>query len=356
MILQFSRSLNEVNEYSLIQIDPKDSIVELSRFSVNKIYETGQNYYFYGDKIIDIGNLEKFKVKAKKGDIVSLTAKDNSYLVFPSKKSFSIAFNLNYNKVLAYEYTEVLYNGKPYQVKYVSDKEDKINDGVVYTLKQLCTYISSLIKGYNYRSSHQIDTTDPDDKIKRVITKYYDSKPSFKLDKKYELNLKKSWIDSNGKRQWREIENFTKSNMYEYDYYLIKMFAYMILSKSKNDKEKNNDVMYCFPRDFKDIDDVMDFLSENQDIVNNFFIETDILFNNPNWLLSSYAPHINGVYMFYDVDNVKTYVYRNIDKQYYLEKSLKQTYVTTKFKHKIKGIKNIYNIGNEDLFIKTGVR
>lgn len=346
MILQFNKSLNEDKEYSLIKIDTYDSIVDVSNFSNSPIYETETFYYFYTDKIIDLGGLEKFKIIAKKGDIVSLTARDNSYLVFPSKKTFAIAFNLNYNKVLQYKYEEVLFNGKPYQVKYVKDKEDKINDGVVYTLKQLCTYISSLIQGYNYRELVN-KSKSSNDKIRRVITKFYDTKSNFKFDKKYELNFKKVYKDKNGKWYTKVYENYTKSNMYEYDYCLIYMFAFMILAKSKKDEENNNDPMYRFGRNFENFDDVMDFLNEHQDIVNNFFIETNMLFNNPNSMYTSYAPHINGIYMFYDYNNVKTYVYRNIDKQYFQDKLLKQTYVSNKYKHKILGIKNIYNMGNE---------
>jgi hypothetical protein len=346
MILKFNKSLNEEKEYSLIEIDTKDSIVDLTNFSNCPIYETANHYYFYNDKMIDIENLTKFKIKAKKGDIVSLTARDNSYLVFPSKKTFSIAFNLKYTDVLQYKYVEVLFNGKPYQVKYVENKEDKVNDGVVYTLKQLCTYISSLIKGYNYRSLPN-KVNDLDDKIKRVINKYYDLKSNFKFDRKYELNIRKVWQDDNGKWQSTEFINLTKSNMYMYDYYRLYMFAYMILAKSKKDKENENDPIYCFNESFETIDDVMKFLSENQDIVNNFFIETNLLFERPNSMYSSYAPHINGIYMFYEYDNIKTYVYRNVDRQYFKDKLLKRTYVSTKYKHKILGIKNIFTVEND---------
>ena len=45
------------------------------------------------------------------------------------------------------------------------------------------------------------------------------------------------------------------------------------------------------------------------------------------------------------IENVKTYVYRNIDRQYFIEKSLKATYVSKWYKHNIKGIKNNYTIG-----------
>lgn len=346
MILQFNKSLNTENEYSLIKIDDKDIIVDISKFNQNNsVYETPEHYYYYSQKIINIDNYEKFKFLSKKGDIVSLTARDNSYLVFPSKKSFSIAFNLKYQKVLNYVYEEVLLDGKPYKVKYVKDKDDKVYDGVVYTLKQLCTYISCFIKGYNYRQMVDIvNKKDPDDKIKRVINKYYSSKSNFKFNKKYELNIKKVWCDENGKWHNPEIENISKSNMFMYDYYLIHMFAYMILSKSQNDKDTNNDPMYKFDRDFNTIDEVFDFLSDNQDIVNNFFIETNTLFNSPNSMCSGYSPKINGVYMFYNYNNVKTYIYRNIDKQYFKDKLLKPTYVSTKYRHKIKGIKNIYTM------------
>ena len=345
MILQFNKSLNSVNEYSLIKIDNNNTIVDIRHFNGNNsIYETPEHYYYYSNKIINLGDYEKFKILAKKGDIVSLTARDNSYLVFPSKKTFAIAFNLKYHEVLQYKYEEVLIDGKPYQVKYVKDK-DKINDGVVYSLKQLCTYISSLIKGNNYyKLIDIIKTNDPNDKIKRVITKYYDTNNNFKFNKKYELNIKKVWQDDQGKWNSITFENYTKSNVYMYDWYLIRMFAYMILSKSLNDEESYNDPMYRFNRKFNSIDEVFDFLNENQDIVNNFFIETNTLFNSPNDMCSGYATKINGVYMYYTYNNVKTYIYRNIDKQYFNDKLLKQTYVSNKYRHKIKGIKNIYVI------------
>ena len=342
MILKFSKSLNDKKEYTLIQIDKYNKIVELSHFvGSNSVYESPEYYYFYIDKIIDIDNYEKFKIMAKKGDIVSLTARDNSYLVYPSKKSFAIAFNLKYNEVLQYKYEEVLFDGKPYEVKYVKDKDDKVCDGVIYTLAQLSTYISSLIKGYNYRKTIDIINND-NDKIKRVITKFYDSNKEIKINRKYELNVKKTYLDENNKWKTFEVVNITHSNKYLYDYYLIRMFAFMILTKSKKDIETNNDQQYCFNETFNTLDDVLEYLENNQDVVNNFFIETDILFNSPNSMLTSYAPYINGVYMFYDYNNVKTYLYRNIDSCHFKEKSLKQTYVSTRFKHKIKGIKINY--------------
>lgn len=345
MILKFSKSLNDKKEYTLIKIDKYDRLIDLEHFKDgNQVYESPEHFYFYIDKIIDIDNCEKFKIIAKKGDIVSLTARDNSYLVFPSKKTFSIAFNLKYHEVLQYKYEEVLYEGKPYEVKYVKEKDDKVCDGVIYTLAQLCTYVSSLIKGYNYRKTIDFINKDDknDDKIKRVINKYYDSKKEIKLNRLYELNVKKIYLDENNK--WHSFENIniTHSNKYLYDYYLIRMFAYMILTKSKNDIETDNDALYCFGTTFNTLDDVYDFLEENQDIVNNFFIESEILFNNPNSMFTSYAPYINGVYMFYDYNNVKTYLYRNVDSCYFKEKSLKQTYVSTRFKHKIRGIKINY--------------
>ena len=344
MILQFNKYLNSENEYPLIKIDSQNKIVDISNFTgSNPVYETDNFFYFYSDKIINIDNYEKFKILAKKGDIVSLTAKDNSYMVFPSKKTFSIAFNLKYNDVLNYKYQEVLYNEKPYEVKYVKDKDDKITDGVVFTLKQLCTYISSLIKGYNYKYIIDVINKKPeDDEINKVITKYYDSKLTLKFHKKYELNVKRVGIDENGKWKILEQENITKSNRYLYDYYLIKMFASMIFTKSINDVKLENGEMYRFDRDFKTINEVFDFLNENQDIVNNFFIDTDILFNHPNYMITSYAPHINGVYMFYNYENVKFYLYRSIDKNYFRDKLLMPTYVSTKYRHKIKGIKKIY--------------
>ena len=101
MILKFNKTLNIENQYTLIQIDSTDSIIDIAKFSGNNsIYESLDNYYFYTNKIINIENYEKFKIMAKKGDIVSLTAMDNSFLVYPSKKTFAIAFNLDYNKVL----------------------------------------------------------------------------------------------------------------------------------------------------------------------------------------------------------------------------------------------------------------
>lgn len=348
MILKFTKSLNDKNEFTLIQIDKFDKLVDLKNFNGNNsLHETPDYYYFFIDKIIDIDNCEKFKVFAKKGDIVSLTARDNSYLIFPSKKTFSIAFNLKYNEVLQYRYENLLYEGKPYEVKYVKDKEDKDCDGIVYTLSQLSIYISSLIKGCNYRKVKDIITNgrSKDDIIDRVIQKYYNLEKEIKTDKKYELNIKKIWMDENNKWHTYEFINVSRSNKYMYDYYLIWTFAYMILAKSLNDEETNNDILYRFNESFKSIDEVYNFLEQNQDIVNNFFIESNFLFNNPNSMFTGYAPHINGVYMFYEYNNVKTYVYRNIDRQYFIEKSLKATYVSKWYKHNIKGIKNNYTIG-----------
>ena len=347
MILKFNKTLNTENQYTLIQIDSTDSIIDIAKFSGNNsIYEALDNYYFYTNKIINIENYEKFKIMAKKGDIVSLTAMDNSFLVYPSKKTFSIAFNLDYNKVLRYEYKEVVFNSKPYQVKYPAEKTDKINDGVVYTLSQLCTYISSLIMGYNYRDiKERINgNTYDDDKIKRVLTKYYNSKTNFKFDKKYELNVKTIYPDKNNIYRKEVTENVSKSNMYMYDYYLLRMFAYMILVKSLKDFKTNTEAKYRFDRTFEKIEEVYDFLEENQEIVNKFFVEIDILFNNPNHMCSGYCPKINGVYMFYECNNVKKYLYRAIDKQHFDDKTLKPTYVTTKYNHRIKGIKNIYTM------------
>ena len=48
--------------------------------------------------------------------------------------------------------------------------------------------------------------------------------------------------------------------------------------------------------------------------------------------------------MFYECNNVKKYLYRAIDKQHFDDKTLKPTYVTTKYNHRIKGIKNIYTM------------
>ena len=343
MIIKLTKSLNDKNEFTLIQIDKDDKILDLNLFS-NSLYESTEHYYYHIDKIIDLGECEKFKIFTKKGDIVSLTARDNSYLVFPSKKTFAIAFNLKYQDVLQYKYVEVIFNDKPYEVKYVKDRNDKTNDGVVYTLSQLCTYVSSLIKGYNYRKTIDIINTDDEDKIKRVIVKYYDSQKEIKTCKRYELNIKKVWLDENNKYQKSEWINISKSNKYLYDYYLIYMFAYMILTKSLNDIETNNDQLYCFDNKFDTIDEVLEYLENNQDIVNRFFLETEILFNKPNTMFTSYAPVINGIYMFYDYNNVKTYLYRNIDRAYFCEKSLKSTYVSKRYKHKIKGIKNNYTL------------
>ena len=176
------------------------------------------------------------------------------------------------------------------------------------------------------------------------MIKYYDSKTNFKFDKKYELNVKTIYPDKNNIYRKEVTENVSKSNMYMYDYYLLRMFAYMILAKSLKDVKTNTEAKYRFGRTFEKIDEVYDFLEENQDIVNNFFIEMDTLFNNPNYMCSGYCPKINGVYMFYECNNVKKYLYRAIDKQHFDDKTLKPTYVTTKYNHRIKGIKNIYTM------------
>ena len=49
------------------------------------------------------------------------------------------------------------------------------------------------------------------------------------------------------------------------------------------------------------------------------------------------------IYMYYNYKNVKVYLYRNIDKNRFDDKSLKQTYVSKNYRHKIKGIKNNYS-------------
>lgn len=346
MILKLNKNLNTKNEFSLVSFNMDNSLdnISLDNFSESNcnIYETNEYYYYYIDKIIDIDNCEIFKIKVKKGDIVSLTARDNSYIVFPSKKSFSFAFNLNYNRVLSGEYLEVLRDGKPYEVKYVKDKDDKINDGVVYTLSQLVSYISDLIKGYNYRKAQELFDNDSDP-IKRVIIKYYSSKKQ-EFHKKYELNIKKCGLNKDNKFVSFTKYNVSKSNHYLYDYYLLRMFAYMILTKSKLDRERSNEEKYCFNEEFNTIEEVYSFLENNQDIVNQFFIETELLFKSPNDMITMYAPHIDGIYMYYEYNGVKTWLYRSIDKQYLDNKSLKPTYVSKHYKHKIKGIKNNYSI------------
>jgi hypothetical protein len=267
-------------------------------------------------------------------------------MIFPSKRSFSYAFNLDYNKVLKYTYKEVLYEAKPYEVKYVKDNDLKINDGVVYTLAQLCSYISAIIKSYIYKKTKRIiDYPNSEDPIKRVINKYY-SEVKNELNRKYELNVKKVYLDKNNKWCVKQIINISNSNKYLYDYYLIRMFAYMILTKSKKDVEIDNDPLYSFTDKFDTLEDVYKFLENNQDLVNNFFIETETLFNKPNAMFISYSPHINGVYMFYEYNGIKTYLYRNVDKEFFDEKSLKRTYVTTKFRHRILGIKNNFSFLN----------
>lgn len=347
MIIKLEKTLNTKKEFTLISFTMDDNIdnVILDKFKESNcnIYETNENYYYYIEDIIDIDNSEKFKVKTRKGDIVSLTARDNTYIIFPSKKSFAFAFDLNYTKVLKYVYEEVLLDGKPYEVKYVTDKDDKINDGVVYTLSQLISYVSTLIKGYIYRSTARYKSKKENEIINRILIKHYSAK-SNEISKIYELNVKKVGLNENNKWVSTTIKNVTKSNKYLYDYYLIRMFAYMILTKSKSDIENKKELRYCFLEKFETIEDVYCFLEINQDIVNNFFIETKILFEKPNDMFTSYAPFINGVYMFYEYNSIKTYLYRSIDEKCFNEKSLKPTYVSTKYKHKIKGIKNIYNV------------
>lgn len=343
MILKFNKCLNEKKEYTFISFSMTDNIddVSIEKFNETSIVETPENYYYYIKDVIDIGKGEKFKVKVKKGDIVSITARDNSYIVYPSKVSFSRAFNLDYNKVREYDYKEVLLDGKPYVVNYVKDKDDKTNDGVVYTLAQLSSYVVTLIKANNYREmkSRLNDTRDP---IPRIITKYY-SYARLETSPKYELNIKKVWLDE--KNHWNTVTliNVSKSNRYEYDYNLLRMFAYMILTKSKDDRDRNQDEMYRFDETFDTLDDVYKYLEEHQDIVNNFFIETELLFNKPNEMISMYAPHIEGIYMFYSYNNVKTYLYRNKDKTAFDNKTLKSTYVSKRYRHKIKGIKQNYD-------------
>lgn len=352
MILQFDKLLNSKNEYSLKGFDMNDSYngISMDNFIDNNIYEDNNNYFYYIKDIVNIGNYDRFKLKVKKGDIVSITARDNSYMVFPSKRSFAFAFNLEYAKVLNYTYKEVLLEGKPYVVKYVEDKEDKEMDGVVYTLAQLTSYICTLIKSYNYREAKKLQDGETDKPntgeqiIPRIIHKYYTSN-KVETDKKYELNVKKLGVDENNMFRNITVVNVSKSNRYMYDYTLIRMFAYMILTKSKIDIEKNQEAIYCFENapDFDTIEDVYKFLEDNQDIVNNFFIETELLFNKPNEMYSAYAPHIDGVYMYYEYNGVKTYLYRSKDEQFFKNKTLKCTYVSKRFQHKIKGINNIFN-------------
>jgi len=347
MILKFTKCLNTKKEFTLISFDMTDKKIDEvgeDKFD-NNVFEDDINYYYYIKDIIDIGECEKFKIKVKKGDIVSLTARDNSYMVFPSKKSFSYAFNLKYNEVLDYKYKEVLYDGKPYEVKYVKDNNLKVNDGVVFTLSQLCSYISVLLKAYNLRKTITI-IDKPEGPLKRVINKHYSTFKS-EISNAYELNIKKVFV--NGDRYCSKTYiNVSRSNKYLYDYYLIRMFAYMIFTKSQRDRETNNDPLYSFNVNFDTLEDVYKYLEDNQDIVNNFFIETELLFTRPNEMFTAYCPHLNGVYMFYEYKGVKTYLYRNVDKKYFDEKSLKLTYVSTKYKHKIKGIKN--NFSNTNIF------
>lgn len=344
MILKFNKCLNEKNEYTLVSFSMTDELDGVTKDTLkeNKIYETPEHYYYFIKDIIDIGKCEKFKVKVKKGDIVSITARDNSYIVYPSKVSFSYAFNLDYTKVREYTYKEVLLDGKPYVVTYVKEKEDKVNDGVVYTLAQLTSYVVTLIKAYNYRETKKM-LKDEKDPVTRLINKYYTSE-RIETSPKYELNVKKVWLDENN--HWQQPEtliNVSKSNRYEYDHYLLRMFAYMILTKSKADRERKQDAIYCFNETFDTLEDVYQFLEEHQDIVNTFFIETELLFNKPNSMISMYAPHIEGIYMFYSYNNVKTYLYRSKDREAFESKTLKSTYVSTRYRHKIKGIKQNYD-------------
>lgn len=352
MILKFTKCLNEKKEFSLVSFDMRDKLdyVSVDVFDERNcnVYETNENYYYYIKDIVDVGGCEKFKIKVKKGDIVSITARDNSYIVFPSKKSFSYAFNLKHHDVIKYKYSEVLLDGKPYEVKYVKDKEEKVFDGVVYTLSQLVSYISILIKSYNYKVSVKKRESKEKETINRVIQKYYSSK-HLETDSKYELNVKKVGLNENNKWISYTIVNVSKSNRYLYDYYLLRMFAYMILTKSIKDKMTDTDVMYQFDRDFETIEEVYKYLEENQDIVNDFFIETEMLFNKPNDMFTSYSPYINGVYMFYDFNNIKTYLYLSKDKKLLDDKLLKQTYVSTRFRHKIRGIKSNYMINIPDI-------
>lgn len=356
MILKFGKNLNTKNEYTFISFAMNDSLsgVSIDKFDDNNIYEDNYNYFYYIKDIVDVGNCDKFKVKVKKGDIVSITATDNSYMVFPSKKSFAYAFNLEYNKVLDYIYKEVLLDGKPYVVKYIKDKEDKQIDGVVYTLAQLASYVSTLIKSYNYREAKKLQDAENENGnsekqiIPRIIHKHYTAK-KVETDKKYELNAKKIYVDENNMFRNLTVVNVSKSNRYMYDYTLIRMFAYMILTKSKIDREKNQEAIYCFENapDFDTIEDVYKYLEDNQDIVNNFFIETEMLFNKPNEMYSAYAPYIDGIYMYYEYNGVKTYLYRSKDEQFFNNKSLKCTYVNKRFRHKIKGMGNIFNSINK---------
>lgn len=345
MILKLTKTLNGKNEFTLINFTMSDSLDNITLDSFNnkrlKVIDTPEYYYYYIKDIIDIGNGEKFKIKAKKGDIVSITARNNNYIVFPSKRTFAIAFNLKYQEVLDYTYKEVLLNDVPYEVKYIKDNEDKVNDGVVYTLSQLVSYISILIKSHNYSKVMDVIKKN-DDPIKRVVMKYYSNK-GIKVHKKYELNVKTVWFQD-GKWHSSILVNVSNSNKFLYDYYLMRMFAYMILTKSKSDREKNNDQLYCFNDRFDSIEDVYKFLEERQNLVNNFLIETEILFNRPNDMYTGYAPYVNGIYMFYEYNGVKKYIYRTEDDNKFRDKTLKQTYVSKWYRHCIKNIKSNYSI------------
>lgn len=352
MILKLTKCLNEDNQFTLISFDIYDILYNENPdlFKNNNIYSADEYYFYYIKDIYDLGDCQKFKIKTKKGDIVTLTARDNSFIVFPSKRTFAVAFNFNYNEVLAYKWKEVLLNGKPYEVKYVKSNENKTNDGVVYTLAQLVNYVSIIIKGYNYTKLVHRDYPPGDDKIAKVINKHYSTKRN-EVDRKYELNMKQVYQTKDGKWHKRILKNISESNKFLYDYWLLKMFCYMILSKSINDKEINNDPIYCFKESFDKLEEVYAFLENNQDIVNSFFIESELLFNKPNDMYILYGPHINGIYMYAEYLGVKYTLYRTIDERYALDKTLKQTYVSTKYKHKIKNIKSNWNSLIENITI-----
>lgn len=349
MILKLTKCLNDEQQFTLVSFDMNDKLYNQNPdlFNDNNIYTTDEHYYYYIKDICDLGDCQKFKIKAKKGDIVTLTSIDNSFIVFPSKRTFAIAFDFNYNDVLKYKWKEVLLNGKPYEVKYVKNNEEKVNNGVVYTLSQLVNYVSIIIKGHNY---HKLVNRkyDGEPQIKRIINKYYSIKRN-ETDRKYELNMKQVFQDKDGIWRKKIIRNISESNKFLYDYWLLRMFAYMILSKSVNDKKNNNEEKYCFSRSFDTVDEVYDFLEDHQEIVNNFFIESELLFNKPNDVYIAYGPHINGIYMYTEYLGVKYTLYRSIDERYANEKTLKQTYVTTFYKHKIKGIKTNWNMFYEKI-------
>lgn len=348
MTLKLTKCLNEANQYTLVSYDINDELYsEKSDLFENNIYVTDENYYYYIKDIDPLDNYQNFKIKAKRGDIVMLIARDNNCIAFPSKRTFSIAFNFDYNGVLKYKWKTVLLDGKPYEVKYIKDKENKKINEVIYTLAKLVEYVSIIIKGYNYNKMIHRDYPDTDDPIKKVITKYY-SKNRCETDRKYELNIKQVYQTNDGK--WHKIikRNISTSNKYLYDYWLLKMFIYMILSKSINDRKTDKDPIYCFHETFDTIEEVYDFLENNQDIVNNFFIESDSLFNKPNSIYIA-SPHINGIYMYTEYLGVKYTLYRSIDERYFNDKTLKQTYVSTRYKLRIKGIKTDWNLLYENI-------